>query len=157
MTVLVGIGKLSSFPKEIIIIGTITILLMNVFQPLVEWIYSKLNHKKKNVKGNSFIISLVVSLIIGIFSYICFQNIEWFEKIMKNGFVWGVNTAILLLNIAILEIENNNLKEEEKYNEREKELLDRVRDKETIQQLILDKKLHEHKGEENEEQNKNRN
>ncbi|MFU1787511.1 hypothetical protein ACM3BO_00390 [Mammaliicoccus sciuri] len=47
---------------------------------------------------------------------------------MNNGFVWGVNTAILLLNIAILEIENNNLKMEEMYYIREKEKIDRIRE-----------------------------
>ena len=112
LTILVGIDVLSSFPRSIIIVGTIAILLMNVFQPVIEWIYPKFNNKKEvDVKGNSFIISLVFSIIIGIFSYILFHNIEWFEKVMKNGFVWGINTAILLINIAILEINNNNLKQ----------------------------------------------
>ena len=81
LTILVGVDVLSTFPKSIIIIGTITILLMNTFQPVIEWIYSKLNNKKEvDVKGNSFIISLVISIIVGMFSYNFLHNIEWFEK-----------------------------------------------------------------------------
>ncbi len=157
LTILVGINILSSFPKSIIIIGTIAILLMNTFQPVIEWIYSKLNNKiEVDVKGNSFIISLVTSIIIGMFSYIFFHNIEWFEKIMENGFVWGINTAILLINIAILEIENNNLKAEDKYNKRIEELIEKYEDKETIKRLTVENKLHEYKGEQDERKGKNR-
>ncbi|WP_303266012.1 hypothetical protein [Staphylococcus hominis] len=157
LTILVGIDVLSSFPRSIIIVGTIAILLMNVFQPVIEWIYPKFNNKKEvDVKGNSFIISLVFSIIIGIFSYILFHNIEWFEKVMKNGFVWGINTAILLINIAILEINNNNLKAKEEYNKRVEELLERYKDKETIKRLMYEKKLHKYRGEQNERKNKNK-
>ena len=31
---------------------------------------------------------------------------------MSSGFIWGSNTAILFANIAMLEIENNNLEKE---------------------------------------------
>ncbi|MCI2895971.1 hypothetical protein [Staphylococcus hominis] len=158
LTISVGLGKLPTFPKSVIIIGTIAILLMNIFEPIIEgieWIYSKLNSRKEiNIKGNSFIISFVASIIIAIFSYNIFQNIKWFEKIMENGFVWGINTSILLFNIAILEIQNNKLKAEEEYNRRQDELLEKYKDKETIKRLKTKEKLRHSEGEENERKSK---
>ncbi|MCD5142309.1 hypothetical protein [Mammaliicoccus sciuri] len=157
LTILVGIGNINSIPKPIVIIGTITIFVMNVMQPLIEYIYSKVkNNKKRDVKANSFVISLSISIITAIVSYLILNDINWFEKIMNNGFVWGVNTAILLLNIAILEIENNNLKMEEMYYIREKEKIDRIRDQKRIMKLEKELILRDQKGENNERKNKHR-
>ena len=73
---------------------------------------------------------------------------------MKNGFVWGVNTGILLINIAILEIENNNLKAKVEYNKRIKELNEKYKDKETIKRLMFENKLHKYKGDQDERKGK---
>lgn len=158
LTVSVGAGFLNTFPKPIIIVGTIAIFAMNVFHPISEYFYFLFtNSKKHDVKGNSFIISLVISLITAIFSYIFLKDIAWFENLMKNGFVWGVNTAILLLNIAILEIENNNLKSEEMYYEREKDKIDKIKLKKEVIKLKKELILRDQKGENYERKDKHTN
>ena len=138
LTFFVGIGVLSSLPKPIIIIGTIAIFLMNIIIPVIEKIYSKFNRKeyedKKDVKGISFIISLGIAIVIGIISYFSSKNLEWFETIMSSGFIWGSNTAILFANIAMLEIENNNLEKEKLYNERVEMKIEYMKKLELIKQ-----------------------
>ncbi|PNZ77103.1 hypothetical protein, partial [Staphylococcus microti] len=168
LTILVGLEELKTIPPIVIIIGTITILMMNILYPVIK-IFNQLkstikrtinredvkgkcfvlsfnredvkgkcfvlSFNREDVKGKCFVLSLVLSFILAILFSIFFKDISLLDKYMKNGLIWGVNTSILLLNIAILEINNSCLKREEEYQRSEKELLEKYRDKETIRIL----------------------
>lgn len=145
LTFLVLINKLKGVPYFLIIIGSLTILLMNVFQPIVKFVYSKiLKNNKKDVKGNSFLYSLVAAILVILIVYMLNQNFNWFKTYLDNGTVWGINTAILMINIAILEIKNNNIIEEEKHEK------DVKRAKMTIEALEKAEKQNENLRKENE-------
>ncbi|HHC9127281.1 TPA: hypothetical protein ACN2RH_001743 [Staphylococcus aureus] len=115
---------ISHFPDYIIITGTSVVMLMNIINPIVEWISKKIDKSDDtyDYKGNAFIISLLVSGIITALFYYFYHDFNWLKEALKTGLIWGINTTILFVNLAIVEINNNNI-EKQKEHEDKMELL----------------------------------
>lgn len=65
------------------------------------------------------------------------------RQFSNKGLIWGLNTALLLFNLTYLEIENNDLKNQERiksFLEKEEELKEEKKKRELEKQELIESK-----------------
>lgn len=113
----------SGIAAEIIFWGSIVTTSSAIIVPLLSFKRFKLDSYK--IKLYSLFFGIVVLILLLIFNSYGMNMIAELKVFADKGLIWGLNTALLLFNLTYLEIENNDLKNQEKiefYLKKEEEL-----------------------------------
>lgn len=113
----------SGFGTSIIFWGSIATTSSAIIVPLLSLKVFKLDSYK--IKLYSLFFGIVMCIAIWLFDSFGNNFVMELKEFANKGLIWGLNTALLLLNLTYLEIENNDLKNQEKikyFLEKEEEL-----------------------------------
>ncbi|HHY0837646.1 TPA: hypothetical protein ACVW80_003642 [Bacillus thuringiensis] len=124
----------SGIATNVIFWGSIVTTSSAMIVPLLSLKKFKLDSYK--IKMYSLYFGLVAMILLLIFDSSGVGIVMEIRKYANKGLIWGLNTALLLFNLTYLEIENNDLKNQERiesFLKREEEL------KEERKQRVLDK------------------
>lgn len=124
----------SGIATNVIFWGSIVTTSSAMIVPLLSLKKFKLDSYK--IKMYSLYFGLVAMILLLIFDSSGVGVVMEIRKYANKGLIWGLNTALLLFNLTYLEIENNDLKNQERiesFLKREEEL------KEERKQRVLDK------------------
>ncbi|MDG0032691.1 hypothetical protein MMB68_24390 [Priestia sp. Y58] len=123
----------SGIASRVIFYGSIITTSSAIIVPLLSFKKFKLDSYK--IKLYSLFFGIIVLLLLIIFDSYGIGIMIELKTFADKGLIWGLNTALLLFNLTYLEIENNDLKNQEriKYNLQKEEELKIEKEKRAIE------------------------
>ncbi|MFJ8238933.1 hypothetical protein [Bacillus tropicus] len=129
----------SGIATNVIFWGSIVTTSSAIIVPLLSFKRFKLDSYK--IKLYSLFFGLVVMLLLLMLDSSGIGMIMELKKFANKGLIWGLNTALLLFNLTYLEIENNDLKNQERiksFLEKEEELKEEKRKRVLEKQELIE-------------------